>query len=298
MILIGIDIETTGGRHDICEFAAVALDVASGKEIFAVASLVDPGPVTWNPYAMRIHGITPTMVRGKPGIREVWNNFKTKLTPYASDARHFAHNAPFERTHLANGLGRQFNISLECTIALSKTQFRATSYKLPDVCAMLGIPFRETHRAEPDARAAALVASKLLANDLPIQPPSSTVVRKMKLQSHQAGSVTGWNAQRGSNSEILATTRRVGSFLAGKRVCITGSFPNGMTKEAAKRLVAAHGGIPVDNVTSVTDLVVLAASGPVVTPSDISTEKARRARVLGVEVMAGPTFIRRTTGRL
>lgn len=293
MILIGIDIETTGGSHEICEFAAVALDAASGKQIFAVASLVDPGPVTWNPYAMRVHGITASMVRGKPGIREVWNNFKTKLVPYASDARHFAHNASFERTHLANGLGRQFNISLECTIALSKTRFRAASYKLPDVCAMLGIPFRETHRAEPDAHAAALVAAKLLASDLPIQPQSSIVVRKMMPQRNGAGSLSGLNTQRGVNSDILATTHRIGSFLAGKRVCITGSFPNGMTKEAAKRLVAAHGGIPVDNVTSVTDLVVLAASGPQVTKADITTEKARKAQALRLEIMAGPEFLRR-----
>lgn len=295
MILIGIDIETTGGSHEICEFAAVALDAASGKEVFAVASLVDPGTVTWNPYAMRVHGISPSMVRGKPGIREVWNNFKTKLAPYAGDARHFAHNAPFERTHLTNGLGRQFNISLECTIALSKTQLQAASYKLPDVCAMLGIPFRETHRAEPDARAAALIAAKLLKNNGPIGPQDSTVVRKLMPSSQQTASVIGLNAQRGINSEILAATNRVGSFLLGKRVCITGSFQNGMTKEAAKRLVAAHGGIPVDSVTSVTDLVVLAASGPQVTNADISTEKARKARALGVEIMAGTEFLRKAT---
>jgi DNA polymerase III epsilon subunit-like protein len=127
MILIGIDIETTGGTHEICEFAAVAIDARSGKELFSVASLVDPGAVTWNPFAMRVHGITPAMVRGKPRINDVWSSFKTKLAPYAATARHFAHNAPFERTHLSNGLGRQFDISLECTMALSESKFRSDS---------------------------------------------------------------------------------------------------------------------------------------------------------------------------
>jgi DNA polymerase-3 subunit epsilon len=163
MLIIGIDIETTGGTHEICEFAAVALDARSGKELFSVASLVDPGAVTWNPFAMRVHGITPAMVRGKPRINDVWSSFKTKLAPYAATTRHFAHNASFERSHLSNGLGRQFDISLECTMALSKSKFQSNSYKLANVCATLKIPFRESHRAEPDARAAALVAIRLLA---------------------------------------------------------------------------------------------------------------------------------------
>lgn len=293
MILIGIDIETTGGTHEICEFAAVAVDAETGKEIFAIVSLIDPGPVAWNPYAMRVHGISPSMVRGKPGIREVWNTFKSKFTPYAAAARHFAHNASFERTHLTNGLGRQFTISLECTIALAKTRMQTASYKLPDVCLALGIPFRETHRAEADARAAALVAAKLLVGGtgLRLQAPDAT--RASIPATRHAVSIADLNSQRGINSQILATTPRVGSFLAGKRVCITGSFPNGMTKEEAKRLVAAHGGIPVDNVTSATDLVVLAASGERITGVDISTEKARKAQALGLEVMAGPDFLRK-----
>ena len=155
MVIIGIDIETTGGKHEICEFAAVALEAKTGKEIFKIASLIDPGHVEWNHFAMSVHGISPSMVRGKPGLFEVWNNFKTALSKYTPTARCFAHSAPFECTHLGNGLGRQFNISLECTIALAKPRIALSSYKLPLVCAALGIPFRETHRAEPDARAAA-----------------------------------------------------------------------------------------------------------------------------------------------
>ena len=162
MVIIGIDIETTGGTHDICEFAAVAIEAQTGKEIFKIASLIDPGLVDWNHFAMRVHGISPSMVRGKPGLLTVWNDFKTSLSRYAPTARCFAHSAPFERTHLGKGLGRQFNVSLECTIVLAKPQMALSSYKLPLVCAALGIPFREMHRAEPDARAAALVAQKLL----------------------------------------------------------------------------------------------------------------------------------------
>ena len=83
MVIIGIDIETTGGTHDICEFAAVAIEAQTGKEIFKIASLIDPGLVDWNHFAMRVHGISPSMVRGKPGLLTVWNDFKTSLSRYA-----------------------------------------------------------------------------------------------------------------------------------------------------------------------------------------------------------------------
>jgi DNA polymerase-3 subunit epsilon len=295
MILVGIDIETTGGAHEICEFAAVAIDALSGKELFAVASLINPGSVTWNPYAMRVHGITPAMVRGKPRINDVWSTFTNKLTPYSATARHFAHNAPFERTHLSNGLGHRFDISLECTMALSKSKFQSNSYKLAEVCAALKIPFCETHRAEPDARAAALIAARLIgprASASPFIPSNSSPPPKPARPSRP---IANLNSTRGVNSEVIATTPQVGRFLAGKRVCITGSFPNGMTKEAAKRLVAAHGGTPVDSVTRLTNLVVLAASGERLRRADITSAKAKEAERLGIAMMSGPEFLRRAT---
>ena len=297
MVIIGIDIETTGGKHEICEFAAVALEAKTGKEIFKIASLIDPGHVEWNHFAMRVHGISPSMVRGKPGLFEVWNNFKTALSKYTPTARCFAHSAPFECTHLGNGLGRQFNISLECTIALAKPRIALSSYKLPLVCAALGIPFRETHRAEPDARAAALVAQRLLGGQVssaPQKPPATGASVVSVVRRPPAASLAGLNAVRGVNSEILASTKQVGRSLAGKHVCITGSFPNGMTKEQAKRRVAAHGGIPVDSVTVATDLVVLAASGERVSPNDLSTAKAKKAVERRIELMLGPVFLRLT----
>ena len=294
MVIIGIDIETTGGKHEICEFAAVALEAKTGKEIFKIASLIDPGHVEWNHFAMRVHGISPSMVRGKPGLFEVWNIFKTALSKYTPTARCFAHSAPFECTHLGNGLGRQFNISLECTIALAKPRIALSSYKLPLVCAALGIPFRETHRAEPDARAAALVAQRLLGGPVSSAPQKPPAMGAPVVRRPRAASLAGMNAARGVNSEILATTKQVGSSLAGKSVCITGSFPCGMTKEQAKRRVAAHGGIPVGNVSGATDLVVLATSGEIVLPKDLSSAKAKSAVERRIELMPGPVFLRLT----
>jgi DNA polymerase III epsilon subunit-like protein len=79
MVIIGIDIETTDGSHNICEFATVGLEPEIGADIFSVTSLVDPWPVKWTYFAMRVHAISPAMVRGKRNITEVWNSFKKVL---------------------------------------------------------------------------------------------------------------------------------------------------------------------------------------------------------------------------
>ena len=296
MVIIGIDIETTGGSHNICEFAAVGLETETGAEIFSVTSLVDPGPVKWNYFAMRVHGISPEMVCGKPNIAEVWNSFKKVLSGYTPTPRCFAHNASFERTHLGNGLVKKLDVALECTIALAKTRIALNSYKLPLVCAALGIPFNETHRAEADARAAALVAHRLL-NAASVHGPrraQSVPLDSALPQSQKRSPFIDLNAARGVNSEIIASTKQVGCCFVGKRVCITGTFPNGMTKEQGKRRIASHGGIPVDNVTNATSIVVLAASGETIMTRDLSTAKAQQAFTYRLELMAGPTFLRLT----
>jgi NAD-dependent DNA ligase len=177
-------------------------------------------------------------------------------------------------------------------MALSKSKLQSNNYKLASVCAALKIPFSETHRAEPDARAAALIAARLIepgTSATPSVPSSSSLPPTPGRPSRPIASL---NSTRGVNSDVIATTARVGSFLAGKRVCITGSFPNGMTKEDAKRLVAAHGGTPVDSVTRLTNLVVLAASGERLSGTDITTTKARDAQRLGIAMMSGPEFLR------
>jgi len=164
VLIIGVDIETSSLATGICEFAAIGLDADSGREVLRVASLVNPGPVEWQSAAMQIHGITPAMVQRSPSLLEVWADFRTRCRREALNSRIFAHNAPFERRHLQRSLGPTFDVQIECTLALAKSRFESTSYRLPVVCSRLGIPFHETHRAEPDARASALVARTLLTH--------------------------------------------------------------------------------------------------------------------------------------
>lgn len=169
MIIVGVDIETANLRGAVCEFGAVGLDIDTGRELFVIASLVDPGEVSWDPFAMAVHGIRPHQVLGKPSITEVWDRFLTELEYQAGvtgrPSRVFAHNASFERSQLTHALGPRMTVQFECTVRLARKGLAANppvNHKLPTVCRALGIPFRETHRAEADARAAAEIARRLV----------------------------------------------------------------------------------------------------------------------------------------
>lgn len=165
MIIIGVDIETANLDGAICEFTAVGLDLDTGAELFVVTSLVDPGDVDWDPFAMRVHDIHPRDVRGKPAIDAVWDRFLTELDYQAAKTgrprRVFAHNASFERSQLTRALGDRMQVEFECTVRMARRglrEFAPRNHKLPTVCEVMGISFRETHRAEADARAAAEIA--------------------------------------------------------------------------------------------------------------------------------------------
>jgi DNA polymerase-3 subunit epsilon len=160
-IVIGIDLETANPRGAICEFAAVALDVRTGTTIFSCVTLVDPGPVEWHFMNSAIHGIRSAHVRGKPSIRATWKSFEAELSRRTDHAL-FAHNASFERRMLAGAIPSSNATEIQCTMRLAKATLALSNYRLPTVCAALKIPFRETHRAEPDARAAAEVARRLI----------------------------------------------------------------------------------------------------------------------------------------
>ena len=176
MIIIGVDIETANLHGAICEFSAVGLDLDTGAELFVVTSLVDPGDVDWDPFAMRVHGIHPREVRGKPAIHAVWDRFLSELEYQAAKTgrprRVFAHNASFERSQLTRALGDRMQVEFECTVRMARRglrEFAPRNHKLPTVCEVMGIPFRETHRAEADARAAAEIARRLVGMGVDVE---------------------------------------------------------------------------------------------------------------------------------
>lgn len=284
MTIVAIDVETVNPQGAICEFAAVAIDCMSDNVLFTVSSLVDPGQVDWIEMTTRIHGIQRHQVDGKPLIADVWKEFTSKLTS-VKEPRLFAHGGT-ERSCLRKALGEKFSqfTTIECTLALAKKSLTLPSYKLSNVCKALGIPFNETHRATPDATATAHVARHLLLK-LPLSPTNGSGQAPINPPPEVPQSQWTSNKARGNNSEIIANTPKLSSRLAEFTVCITGQFACRWSREEGKAKIAAHGGIPIDNVTGSCNLLVIAGKTEGLQPSDYATEKARKAKALNIQVI-------------
>ena len=297
MTIVAIDVETVNPQGAICEFAAVAIDCMSGNVLFTVSSLIDPGQVDWIEMTTRIHGIQRHQVDGKPLIADVWKEFTSKLTS-VKGPRLFAHGGT-ERSCLGKALGekfRQFTTTIECTLALAKSSLQLPSYKLSNVCKALGIPFDETHRATPDATATAHVARHLLRK-LPLSPTNGSGQAPINPRPEVPQSQRTTNEERGNNREIIANTPKLSSCLAGFTVCITGQFACGWERKEGKAKIAAHGGIPIDNVTGSCNLLVIAGKTEGLQPSDYATEKARKAKALNIQVIDETELLKMIKGR-
>ena len=296
MTIVAIDVETVNPQGAICEFAAVAIDCMSGNVLFTVSSLIDPGQVDWIEMTTRIHGIQRNQVDGKPLIADVWKEFTSKLTS-VKGPRLFAHGGT-ERSCLGKALGEKFSqfTTIECTLALAKKSLTLPSYKLSNVCKALGIPFDETHRATPDATATAHVARHLLLK-LPLSPTNGSGQAPINPRPEVPQSQRTTNEERGNNREIIANTPKLSSCLAGFTVCITGQFACGWERKEGKAKIAAHGGIPIDNVTGSCNLLVIAGKTEGLQPSDYATEKARKAKALNIQVIDETKLLKMIEGR-
>ena len=165
------DTETTGmspakGAR-LCEIAAVKivpgleLDLSSHYE-----TLIDPEvPIPYNVF--RIHGISDSMVKGKPKISEALEGF----AGFCTDSICAAHNASFDYrfvSHHAENLGVYMPLSkLLCTVKLAKTAYKGlSSYSLDYLLNHfdIDVPLPETyrHRAMYDAAHTAMLMIKCL----------------------------------------------------------------------------------------------------------------------------------------
>lgn len=154
------DTETTGllpsQGDEIVQIAALRVVGARIVEGEAIDRLVDPGrdiPVA----STKVHGITPEMVAGQPGIEHAG----AELHDFARGAVLVAHNAPFDMAFFhkhADLIGREFDNPVMDTVLLSAVLFGITEdHTLDALCARLGITIPEhlRHTAMGDTRATA-----------------------------------------------------------------------------------------------------------------------------------------------
>ncbi len=157
-----IDLETTGGSalfDRVLEVAAIRVQRGVVQE--RLECLVEPGmPIP--PFVTRITGINASLVRGKPAFDTLLPDLRRLL----DGAVLVAHNVAFDGNFLANAFKRvdmPWEGDRVCTLRLARRLIPGLhSYRLDSLCAFLGFPFVQRHRAGPDAEATMHVLQHLL----------------------------------------------------------------------------------------------------------------------------------------
>ena len=160
-----IDIETTGGsaaRDRITEIAIILHDGYQAEKTFS--TLINP-EIPIPRYITEITGINDAMVAGAPRFYEVAREI-VELT----EGRIFvAHNVNFDYGFIAEEFKRlAYTYTRErlCTVRTSRRLIPGlASYSLGRLCANIGIPIQDRHRALGDAAATALLMERLVGID-------------------------------------------------------------------------------------------------------------------------------------
>ena len=161
-----IDVETTGkgiNGNRITEICAVRLK--DGEIIDKFTSLVNPEQYI-PPFITNLTGIDDSMVADAP----LFNEVADRIIEISSGAIFVAHNVTFDFNVLRSEfkrLGHSFTRKKLCTVRLSRKLIpQLFSYSLGNLCASVGIPLNNRHRAEGDTDATVILFKKLLALDV------------------------------------------------------------------------------------------------------------------------------------
>ena len=158
-----LDIETTGFSpigDDIIELGAVRF--RGGEVLDTFQSFVRPTkPVP--PEVQKLTNITPDMLEGAPEPEEALRAF----FDFVGDAIVVAHNAQFDysflRYHRQKYLGEEFANPVLDTLTLARAVLpHMRSHSLAALTKELQVPLVDHHRADADAKTAAMVLAKLL----------------------------------------------------------------------------------------------------------------------------------------
>lgn len=164
---VAIDFETANSyQASVCSVGLVW--VAGGEVTDQRSMLIRPNPAVgggaFNPWNVRIHGITPDMVVDAPTFAELYD----ELAETIGGATLVAHNAVFDRSCLAKACDASglppFRNPWACTMLESRRMLPGLpNHKLPTVAAALGVTQVHHHDAGDDALVAARIHIGLAA---------------------------------------------------------------------------------------------------------------------------------------
>lgn len=299
-----IDFETaTYSRKSICEIGISIVENGLVKN--TKSWLVKPPYNEYFPFNTYIHGISAKDTANSPTLKEVW----PEVLPYLDGKIVVAHNTSFDMyvlrdSILANDMVFP-NFAFYCSCRLSKKVVSGCySYSLPCVCEALGIDFNSHHKAGADAEGCAKVFLECLklsgaTSYADLQDKYnfrcgrfSENYFRPQFANHKGGggAPINLNAIIGDPSKIDE-----GNYFYGKEVCFTGKCQFGIRTELLQ-MVANVGGIPVNSVTSHTDVLVVGQQDYRIVGEDgmsSKQEKAMRLKDKGqdIEIMSESEFL-------
>lgn len=159
MKLTAIDFETANSSPaSVCAVGAVSMEDGVIGETFY--TLIRPaGNVSYfDPFNIRIHGITPEQAAAAPSFEDAYG----RLLPFLENAVVAAHNARFDMTCLkeaCRSAGMQVpSLRYFDTVSLSRRMYpQLRHHRLNDMCEYLGISL-DHHHAGSDAYGCLMIA--------------------------------------------------------------------------------------------------------------------------------------------
>jgi len=160
-----IDIETTGGSPVTEKITEIAVYIHDGLSVIdEFITLVNP-EVTIPYYITGLTGITNEMVSDAPKFYEI----ARRIVEITEDRIFVAHNVNFDYSFIRQEfkrLGYEYNRKTLDTIKLARQVVPGLpSYSLGKLCASIGIPLNNRHRAGGDALATVRLLELLLSRD-------------------------------------------------------------------------------------------------------------------------------------
>lgn len=299
-----IDFETANSsRASACAIGLVKF--RNGVEVERIAEIFKP-PAEFNyfdPWNVMIHGISSKDVKNKKSFGDLWPEFND----FINEDLVVAHNASFDFSVLRHSLSESGlawpKYKYLCSMILSKPVYPLTSYSLPIVAKASGINFsaEKHHDASYDAWVSAQIILKIA--QLKNSPNIYELCEKLSVNIGTLDS-EGWNACRiqksGSKkrSDISYDRLKASEIeinlnadpdhpLFDKFVAFTGTLSS-LKRIEAWQIIANLGGIPEENVTKSTNILVVGEQDPTKFRLGDTTsskyQKAEKLRLKGQEI--------------
>lgn len=242
MRFLAIDLETANpAMSSICQIGLVTFE--NGQEVDARSYIVNPQDY-FDPWNVRIHGITEEVVRSAPSFSDIHD----ELHQHTADQIIVCHTH-FDRVALSQAYTRHDVEPFDCrwldTAKVARRawpQFAQSGYGLSNLANHFGIQFQH-HDALHDARTAGLILLK--AMDESDATADEWIARCNKSVS-------------GSSGQSLRREGGEEGSLVGQRVVFTGSFETSKRNAAD---MASEAGAAVDpGLTKKTTILVIGGS--------------------------------------